>query len=90
MKIVRIWKFSGPYFAAFELNTERYGVSLRIQYECGKIRTRETLNTDTFHALDIEETAENRFSNNGPHKNTYSFSEFFQASVFPKQKAVAC
>ena len=31
--------FSGPYFPAFGLNTERYGVSLRIQSECGKIRT---------------------------------------------------
>ena len=35
----------------FGLNTERYGVSLRIQYKCGKIRTRKTPNTDTekFH-----------------------------------------
>ena len=32
---------SGPYFPAFELNTERYFVSLRIQSECGKIRTRK-------------------------------------------------
>ena len=31
---------SGPYFPAFGLNTERYFVSLRIQSECGKIRTR--------------------------------------------------
>ena len=29
--------FSGPYFPAFELNTERYGVSLRVQSECGDI-----------------------------------------------------
>ena len=27
------------------------GVSLRIQSECGKIRTRITPNTDTFHAV---------------------------------------
>ena len=33
--------FSGPYFPAFGLNTKRYEVSLRIQPECGKIRTRE-------------------------------------------------
>ena len=33
--------FSGPYFPAFGLNTERYGVSLRIQSECGKMRTRK-------------------------------------------------
>ena len=31
---------SGPYFPAFGLNTERYGVSLRIQSEYRKIRTR--------------------------------------------------
>ena len=33
--------FSGPYFAAFGLNTERYGVSLCIYTEYGKIRTRK-------------------------------------------------
>ena len=33
--------FSGLYFPAFGLNTERYEVSLRIQSECGKIRTRK-------------------------------------------------
>ena len=31
---------SGSYFPAFGLDTERYGVSLRIQFECGKMRTR--------------------------------------------------
>ena len=44
-----IRRFFGPYFPAFELNTERYSVSLQIQPECGKIRTRKTPNTDTFH-----------------------------------------
>ena len=33
--------FSGPYFPAFRLNTERYELSLRIQSECRKIRTRK-------------------------------------------------
>ena len=33
--------FPGPYFPAFRLNTERYGISLRIQSECGKIWTRK-------------------------------------------------
>ena len=33
--------FSGPYFPVFGLNTKRYSVSLRIQSECGKIRTRK-------------------------------------------------
>ena len=47
---VGIRSYSGPYFPAFGLNTERYGVSLRIQSECEKIRTRITPNTDTFCA----------------------------------------
>ena len=32
---------------------KRYGLSLRIQSECGKLRTRITPNTDTFHAVTI-------------------------------------
>ena len=43
--------FSGPHFPGFRLNTERYGVSLRIQSECGKIRTRYPPNMDTFHEV---------------------------------------
>ena len=43
--------FSGPYFPAFGLNSERYSVSLGTQSECLKIQTRKTPNTDTFHAL---------------------------------------
>ena len=50
VKSLRIRNFSDPNFPAFGLNTERYGVSLRIQSECGKIRTRKTPNTDTFYA----------------------------------------
>ena len=53
VKSVRIRNFSGPYFPIFGLNTEIYGVSLRNQSECGKIRTRKTLNTDTFHAVSV-------------------------------------
>ena len=44
---------SGPYFPAFGLNTERYSVSLYIQSECGKIRTRKTPNRDTLHAVSV-------------------------------------
>ena len=33
VKNVRIWSFSGSYFPTFWLDTERYGVSLRIQSE---------------------------------------------------------
>ena len=38
---VCIGSFSGPYFRAFGLNTERYRVSLRIQSKCEKIKTRK-------------------------------------------------
>ena len=46
-----IWSFSGPYFPAFGLNTERYSVFIRIQYDCGKIQVRQTPNTDTFYVV---------------------------------------
>ena len=48
---IRIWSYSGPYFPAFGLNTERYSVSLGIRSECGKMRTRITPNTDTFYTV---------------------------------------
>ena len=38
-KSVCIPSFCDPYFSTFGVNTETYGVSLRIQSECGKIRT---------------------------------------------------
>ena len=49
-KMSKYGVISGPYFPSFGLNTERYFVlnteryfvSLRIQYECGKIRTRKS------------------------------------------------
>ena len=53
MKSVRIRSFSGPYFPAFVLNTERYGVYLRIQSEYWKIQTRKTSNTDTLYAVTV-------------------------------------
>ena len=50
VKSVRIQSYSGSHFPAFGLNTtERYSVSLRIQSECGKMRTRITPTTDAFH-----------------------------------------
>ena len=42
-------EFSNWYFPAFGLNTEIYTANLRIQSECGKIQTRNTLNTNSFH-----------------------------------------
>ena len=40
-KSIQIRSFSGPYFPVFGLNTERYGVSLRIQSEDWKIGTKK-------------------------------------------------
>ena len=58
VKSVRIRIYSGPHFPAFGLNTVSilssnagYSVSVRIQFECGKMGTRITPNTDTFHAV---------------------------------------
>ena len=51
VKRIDIRIFSCPYFPAFELNTERYSVSLRIQSKYGKIQTTNTPNTDTFHTV---------------------------------------
>ena len=36
MKSVQIRSFSGPYFPAFKLNTERYGVSVHGQRFCSR------------------------------------------------------
>ena len=47
LKIATAWKmsiygvFSGPYFPAFRLSMERSSISLHIQSECLKIRTRK-------------------------------------------------
>ena len=55
VKSVHIRSYSGPHFPAFGLNAERYFVSLRIQFECGKVRTRITPNTNTFYAVPCNE-----------------------------------
>ena len=51
VKSVSIRSYSCSFCPTFELNTERYGVSLRIQSECGKMRTRIILSTGSFHAV---------------------------------------
>ena len=61
------------FFPAFWLNTERFGVSLRIQSECGKIRTRKTPNTGTFHAMFVLKMF-TKFHENIPDRVPY-FSE---------------
>ena len=40
-----------PYFSAFRLNVEKYGVSLCIQSKCGKTRAKKTMNRYTFYAV---------------------------------------
>ena len=44
VKSVRIWSYSDPHFPALWLN---------IYSECGKMRTRTTPNTDTFHVVTV-------------------------------------
>ena len=51
VKSIHIRNYSGLHFPTFGLNAERYGVSILIQSECGKMGTRITPNTDTFHAV---------------------------------------
>ena len=51
VKSLHIRSFSGLYIQTLALNTEKYGVSLRIQSECGKIWTRKTPNTDIFFVV---------------------------------------
>ena len=41
MKVSKYGDFSGPYFPVFGLNTEIYGVNLRIQSDYRKIRTKK-------------------------------------------------
>ena len=61
VKSIRIRSYSGPYFPAFGLNTERYSVSLRIQPERRKMLCRITPKTDAFHEVYIT-TAQKDFS----------------------------
>ena len=51
VKSVRIRSYTGLHFPAFELNTERYSVSLRSQSKCGKTKTRIIPYMDTFFAV---------------------------------------
>ena len=54
VKSVCIQNYSGRYFPAIGLNTERYEVSLCIQPECGKILTRITPNMGHFLRSDLD------------------------------------
>ena len=49
-KVSKYGVFSGPFFPHSDW-TDRYFVSLRVQSECGKIRTRKTPYLDKFHTV---------------------------------------
>ena len=51
VEILGVRSFFRPYFPTFGLNTERYGVFVRIQSKFGKMRTRKISNIDIFHAV---------------------------------------
>ena len=51
VKSVRIRSYSVLHFPAFGLNTEKCSVSLSIQSECGKIRTRITTNRTLLRSI---------------------------------------
>ena len=51
VKSVRIRSYSILHFPAFGLNTEKCSVSLSIQSECGKIRTRITTNRTLLRSI---------------------------------------
>ena len=101
VKSVRMRSYSGSHFHAFGLNTERYEVSLRIQSECGKIRTTITPNTDTFHAVENSNNfetiflVENNMVTSDDQKITDTFIEYFDIIVtklglpIPKDAIVA-
>ena len=48
--------FSGPYFPAFGMNTERYEVSLLFSPNAGKYSPGKTPYSDTFHAVLVTNT----------------------------------
>ena len=90
VKSVRIWGYSGPHFPAFGLNSRIWKfVSLHIQSECGKMRTRITPNTDTFYIMSISVLD---FSTESAKKRTIYdllfftaiYSTIYSRSSFPK------
>ena len=51
VKSVCIRSYSGPHFPVFQLNLERYGLSLSIQFECREMQTRIAPNMGTFYTV---------------------------------------
>ena len=55
IKSPRIQSFSDRYFPVFGVNAEIYRVNICFQSQCEKIRTRKTLNTNTFRVMSCTE-----------------------------------
>ena len=70
--MTRYGVFSGPYFPPFRLKMEIYSVNLRIQSECGKIRTRNSV----FGHLSRYRVIKN--ISNKTNTNLYTFFKLFK------------
>ena len=82
-KVSKYGVFSGPYFTAFGLNTEIYGVSLRIQSECGEIRTRK--NSVFGH---FSRSSSSKYSNAHDNRNLWQWLIYpilSQCYIFPPE-----
>ena len=66
-KVSKHGLFFGPYLPVLWLNTEIYGVNLRIQPEYGKYGPERTRYLDTFHAVHMRNFLIERISQD-PHK----------------------
>ena len=91
-------KYENSVQQTLKRDMERYGVSLRIQSECGKIRTRITSNTDAFYAVirvwflalnSITLIWEDLDAENGP-KVEHTFDETFYLQNILTDKPVVC
>ena len=78
-KVSKYGDFSGPYFPALGLNTERYFVSLHIQSECGKVRTRKNSVFGYISRSGSEYVSAPTFSNSG---KTYETKIKEKQSIF--------
>ena len=88
VKCVRIRSYSRPCFPAFELNTERYPYLSVFSFECGKIHTRITPNTDTFHAVYVKR-AEIFSKSDASFVKTITFFENVRANLNHEERSAS-
>ena len=74
---VNVYSFGSMKLLILIRNKRLYGVSLRIQSECGKIRTRITPNMDTFRPVAISRLSGDIEENLGPKRNTLQAFYYF-------------